>query len=257
MRFAGAIWSPPPSVFTKNTRSSALPKRGEAPSSVTSVGFPPALWRRRGRDRRTTRPSAGNRPCPCDRRCASRRGEDGVEEVVPGLLRHEARRAGGVLVGPGDPDRPERLVVPGRVDDRLRIPRPRGEVLEVVGLAGQTARRAIGQVLHVDVAERLIGDAAAVGRDGDPAQHADRERRASSGKLRRRRRLHEARQHVDAEAHGVRRLARVLDVERNHRRDLLGGSFSAARRRDQIRATDSAARPKHDRLRVGIHAMPG
>ena len=42
MRFSGAIWSPPPSVLTKKTRSVALPKCGAKPSSVTSVGFPPA-----------------------------------------------------------------------------------------------------------------------------------------------------------------------------------------------------------------------
>jgi hypothetical protein len=40
-RFSGAIWSPPPSVLTKYTRSLALPKRGEAPFSVTSEGLPP------------------------------------------------------------------------------------------------------------------------------------------------------------------------------------------------------------------------
>ncbi len=42
MRLAGAIWSSPPSVLTKKTRSFALPKRGSAPSSVMSVDLPPA-----------------------------------------------------------------------------------------------------------------------------------------------------------------------------------------------------------------------
>ena len=173
MRFSGAIWSPPPSVLTKKTRSLALPKRGSDAVLGDERGLS-AAGRRHLVEAGIGGPGRRDEVAAVvlavdDPRAVGR--EDRLE-VVAGLV-------GDVFETPRrhrrDADRAQRLVVPGRVDDRLRVARPRREVLEVVRLLRQPLRRPVRQVAHVDVPERLIRDALAVGRDGDPPQHADGE----------------------------------------------------------------------------------
>jgi hypothetical protein len=44
--------------------------------------------------------------------------------------------------------------------------------LEVIGLRGQPPRLAVGQVLDVQVSERLVDRLVALGGDDGPAEHA-------------------------------------------------------------------------------------
>ena len=95
----------------------ATPCRTAAIRAVSSisVGLPPARRPRpsRCRARRTTRASAGIRPCPCGRRSSSRRARRRAPRSGPACRSRRARRRRRAR----DADRPERLVVPGRVDD--------------------------------------------------------------------------------------------------------------------------------------------
>ena len=163
-------------------------------------------------------------------------GRESGLHVMARLVRHDARHARRDC---GDADRPERLVVPARVDDRLRIARPRREELEVVGLLRQTPGRAARQVLDVDVAQGRVSDALAVGRDADPAEHADGEGAPHPGPLLLAKH-HLACRDVDGPAHGGRRLAGVLDVK---------GNFGNLLARD-VDAADLAACPQNHRLSV-------